>query len=247
MKRVLYWIGLLMLVGVVLMPDVVVPPLASAGDVLAQDSTQQTPSEQQYSDLTEADLISKGCKLVGHGGALEGSKRYICPDPNDLCSKDEGDPVQNFYLVYPDGTVIWEGAACAAIAEPPEDRQGGSGDSGVNQDASNAETGKSPQALPQGTSKHPTQRCQPADELSDGTKVSVCGDNILFEYPDGTTAWASPVQTQQDGGQQGAYQGSNDQQQNGDQQGAYQDSDGQQQDGDQQGASRQGYGCALLK
>jgi hypothetical protein len=254
MKRVLYWIGLLMIVGVALMPDVLVPPLASAGHVLAQDSTQQTPSEQQYSDLTEADLISKGCALSGivgedgfhWPGVPEGSKVYRCYDSSPPCDS-EGEPQTVFYRVYPDGTVVEIGRACAAIAEPTEGRQGGSGDSGVTQDASNAETGKSPQAPPQGTSKHPAQRCQPADELSDGTKVSICGDNILFEYPDGTAAWASPVQTQQDGGQQGADQGSNDQQQDGGQQGADQGSDGQQQDGDQQGASRQGYGCALLE
>jgi hypothetical protein len=205
MKRVLYWIGLLMLVGVALMPDVLVPPLASAGDVLAQGSTQQTPREQQYSDLTEADLISKGCTLHGIVGedlpknlyvseAPEGTKIYWCPDSPKVAKMNRGlPPCPDEAFVYPNGTVEKFVTACAHIAEPTEDPQGGSGDSRGTQDASNAETGKSPQAPPQGTSKHPAQRCQPADELSDGTKVSYCGDNILFEYPDGTSAWASPV------------------------------------------------------
>ena len=136
MKRVLYWIGLLMLVGVALMPDVLVPPLASAGDVLAQGSTQQTPREQQYSDLTEADLISKGCTLHGIVGedlpknlyvseAPEGTKIYWCPDSPKVAKMNRGlPPCPDEAFVYPNGTVEKFVTACAHIAEPTEDPQG---------------------------------------------------------------------------------------------------------------------------
>src|SRR5215208_3625032 len=140
MKRVLYWIGLLMIAGLVLMPDVLISPFASDSQVLAQSSSaEQTASDQQYrqSDLTEADLISQGCRFDGIVGKdlpytkgytqqPKGTKIYKCR-PDSTESSRYACPDQAY--VYPDGRVVKAEVKCgygeARIREPNEDPQGG--------------------------------------------------------------------------------------------------------------------------
>jgi hypothetical protein len=152
MKRVLYWIGLLTIAGLVLMPDVRISPLASDSQVqvLAQGSSaEQTASDQQYRqpDLTEADLISQGCRLDGIVGKdlpyregytqPTGTKMYECRPPDSTESSRYTCPDHAY--VYPDGRVEKVETKCgygeARIREPNEDPQGGQQDGGQHQDS----------------------------------------------------------------------------------------------------------------
>lgn len=224
MKRVLYWIGLLMIAGLVLMPDVVISPSASDSQALAQDSGGQTASEQQYENeiIVPPELISSQCRVI-HTWP-DGEKWYEC-------SKDVAEKVAGLgcmLVVYHDGT---QGVGqCAHIAEPKDPQQRSS-------------QSRSSQSSPQEIRQQLPQRCQLLRTDPDGTEVSECGDQILYEYPDGSIAMLSAREPQQDSDQQGA-----DHRSDGAQQDGVQQQDGaQQQVGAQQDASRQGYGCALLE
>jgi hypothetical protein len=234
MKRVLYWMGLLMIAGLVLVPDIMISPLAlmisplaSDSQVLAQGSGGQTPSvEQQYSVPPESlpESLPSGCRLAFV--ANDGSKYYNC----------SGEPKDCYLVTDPNGVVI--GGVCAAIAEPKNPR-------------------KSSQAPSQEIPQQPAQRCQILRTDPDRTEVSACGDRTVYKYPDGSLAMVSPTEKQQDGGQQDGGQQDGGQQDGGQQDGGQQDgdqrSDGQQQDGGQQQASSwwrnwwQGFGCAARK
>ena len=50
-----------MIAGLVLMPDVLISPLASDSQLLAQGSGGQTASEQQYDIIVPPELISSEC------------------------------------------------------------------------------------------------------------------------------------------------------------------------------------------
>jgi hypothetical protein len=217
MKRVLYWIGLLMIAGLVLMPDVVISPFASDSQALAQDSGGQTASEQQYEIIVPPESISSECRLWRT--TPNGEKYYECS--KDASEETAGWEEGCYLIVHPNGA---QSAVCASITEPKDPQRGS-------------------QSSPQEIRQQPAQRCQLLRVDPDGTEVSECGDQILYKYPDGSLAVMSPRESQQDGGQQDGGQQGTDQRSDGGQQ---QDGGQQREDG-QQGASRQGYGCALLE
>jgi hypothetical protein len=222
MKRVLYWMGLLMIAGLVLVPDIMISPLASDSQVLAQGSGGQTPSvEQQYNVPPESlpESLPSGCRLAFV--ANDGSKYYNC----------SGEPKDCYWVTDPNGVVI--GGVCAAIAEPKNPQ-------------------KSSQASSQEIPQQPAQRCQILRTDPDRTEVSVCGDRIVYKYPDGSLAMVSPTEPQQDGGKQGADQRSDGKQQDGGKQDGGKQDGGKQDGGKQQARSwwsnlSQGFGCAARK
>jgi hypothetical protein len=277
MKRVLYWMGLLMIAGLVLVPDIMISPLAlmisplaSDSQVLAQGSGGQTPSvEKQYSVPPESlpESLPSGCRLAFV--ANDGSKYYNC----------SGEPKDCYLVTDPNGVVI--GGVCAAIAEPKNPRKSSQAPSQeipqqpaqrcqiLRTDPDRTEvsacgdrtvykypdgslamvspTEKQQDGGQQGAGQQPAQRCQILRTDPDRTEVSACGDRTVYKYPDGSLAMVSPTEKQQDGGQQDGGQ------QDGGQQDGDQRSDGQQQDGGQQQASSwwrnwwQGFGCAARK
>src|SRR5215210_282514 len=118
MKRVLYWIGLLMIAGLVLMPDVRISPLESDSQVLAQDSEGQNASEQQYEILVPPELISSGCRLTRT--MPDGSKWYKCS--KDASPYPAGWEEESCHLIVdPNGVQSAVCEALASIAEPPAD------------------------------------------------------------------------------------------------------------------------------
>src|SRR5215212_1769410 len=178
MKRVLYWMGLLMIAGLVLVPDIMISPLASDSQVLAQGSGGQTPSvEQQYSVPPESlpsgwpESLPSGCRLAFV--ANDGSKYYNC----------SGEPKDCYWVTDPNGVVI--GEVCAAIAEPSVTSQPSS------QVSSQENPQKSSQASSQEIPQQPAQRCQILRTDPDRTEVSACGDRTVYKYPDDPLAMLS--------------------------------------------------------
>jgi hypothetical protein len=213
---------------------------------LAQGSADQYASEQpdnQVSPEVPSHVAEpEKCRLSDIES--DGTKVYQCPDPS--------------------------GAVCWVWIDPNGEE---SGVCGVSVRAPHKEIAKAtedpqdlqsdPQASPRGISRQQAQSCRLLRVDSDGTEVSDCGDEILYEYPDGSIGMAaprsgrklqgqSPGQTRQNDDQQGGDQQGGDQQsrneqgddqQGGDQQGGDQQG-GNQQGGNQQGGGWPGFGCA---
>jgi hypothetical protein len=205
MKRVLYWIGLLTILILVLMPDVLAPPFVSASQLLAQSTAGGTASEQQYNPLS---LLSD-CPLDRI--LDDGTKVYDCTSETGCV-----------YFESPDGT--WEGQCFATAVERPHEEI-----AKATEEPRNPQGGS--QSSQQGNSQQSTQSCRLLRIDSDGTKVLDCEGTIVYVDPDSSmAAWADLRSEHKPQGQSTGQSRQDDDQQGGDQQGGDQQGGDQQSD-----------------